>query len=218
MPLLFPRHQSVNLTNGLKIISNPQKGPFNAVGLLLRKGSSSESDQERGINYILSKVLTKHTAKKSEGQLFRFLEENCATIVPNFSKDFSLLTAGFIPGKLREMLYLLGEIVAEPLVSDADIEECASIAQFELRQTQKLHPESLITDWVHYKAFGQNGLGNVLPIFASNIRNITPAQVYSFLSQQLTTKQVMLAAAGVDERNSGNVLKMHFPLFMPPLP
>lgn len=210
IPTQFNPLRSSSLSNGLKFICNQIKGPFNAIGLLIRQGTSSENEHERGITYILSKLLTKHTKQKNEGQLFRCLEEHCATIVPNFSKDFSLLTVGFLPNHLQEMLFLLGEIVSDPLITQEDIDECSKIAEFELAQQQKIHPDQLVQDWTHFQAFGGDGLGNILPMFASYLKNIRPAQVTQYLEKMLACNKILLAGAGIPTEEFGKCAEKAF--------
>ena len=188
------------LQNGIPLISSWAKGSFSAFGVYLsRLGTANESASEAGSNYVLSKTFLSHTGKRSEGELGKFLEQNCATIVPNFAKEYAVLTAGFPAANADALVGLLCEMLTDPLILSQDIAQCSQIAEFELTQMLKLQPERILLDWVHFKAFGSNstGLGNVLPLFAQNISALTPEKISGYLRRVVQPEALVLAAAEV---------------------
>lgn len=108
-----PKYSEHKLANGLKVIVVPKhEVPFITVQLGLQAGSWTET--KPGTASMAMQMLTKGTAKYTEGQLADELETHAITLEGKGQMDSSILYGSFVTDQLGRAMNLMSEVVLTP--------------------------------------------------------------------------------------------------------
>lgn len=176
-----------------------------------RCASALEREGEQGSSYVLSKLLTRHSAFRTEVQVNETLHSLTATIVPSFLRDFAVLTAGFKSENALPTFELLAELLLHPgAISQSDVEQCKEIARYELQQQQLNQPEALLLELLYQSAFPDAaGFGNGLPRVAEHLSALKASAVLRFLKG--CTESLVVAGIGLERRTLEEIVQKTLP-------
>ncbi len=121
--LVFGTHDLV-LKNGLRVVLVPSPSVHRAsVSLYLRVGSRFESRADNGVSHLLEHMLFRGTPSlpTAHAQALAF-ERLGGTLYAATHVDHGVMSVTVPPKNLRPILHLLGEVAAEPVLSELEVE------------------------------------------------------------------------------------------------
>ena len=118
----LPEYSSVKLENGLKVIVVPNREvPFVSIKLGFLNGSWTED--KPGTASMAMNMLTKGTAKHSEGELAEELERYAISLRGSAGMDTSHVQANCLTEHVDRAMELLTEVVLEPAFDESEFEK-----------------------------------------------------------------------------------------------
>ncbi len=121
-PKVTPKFSTQKLPNGLKVIVvENHEVPFVSVRLGLRAGAWTES--KPGVASMTMSMLTKGTAKHTEGELAEELETYAIGLSGSGGMNNCSVTANCLSQHVERMMKLLGEVALEPTFPEKEFKK-----------------------------------------------------------------------------------------------
>jgi predicted Zn-dependent peptidase len=123
-PLDAGGHRDVILSNGLRVVLVPQPQVHRAVAsLYLRVGSRYETKDTNGLSHFLEHMLFRGTPRhpSAHAQALAF-ERLGGTLYAATHVDHGEMSVTVPPKNLVQILEILGEVAAEPILSELEVE------------------------------------------------------------------------------------------------
>ncbi len=121
-PKVTPKFSTRKLANGLKVIVvENHEVPFVSVQLGLRAGAWTES--KPGVASMTMSMLTKGTAKHSEGELAEELETYAISLSGSGGMNNCSVRANCLSQRVERMMKLLGEVALEPTFPEEEFKK-----------------------------------------------------------------------------------------------
>lgn len=123
-PLADGEHHDVFLSNGLLVVLVPEPRVHRAVAsLYLRVGSRFEDKRTNGVSHFLEHMLFRGTPTlpSAHAQALAF-ERLGGTLYAATHVDHGVMSVTVPPRNLQPILRLLGEVAAEPILSELEVE------------------------------------------------------------------------------------------------
>ena len=142
----FPRFESRQLANGLRLIVAPvTKLPVVTVMMVAEAGAITEPQGQEGIARLTAGALIEGSRKRTGVELTERLERLGASVESSADWDVALASMTVLRTRLREAFGLLSEVIGEPAFPDREIERLKSERLAELLQ-MRAEPRTLATE------------------------------------------------------------------------
>ncbi len=114
-------HRSV-LENGMVVIAveNPA-ADIVAARIFVRAGTRTEAPEQAGLSHLLAAVLTKGTQQLSSLEIAERIESVGASLTPDTTADYFMLSLKTVSADFQEMLALAGEVLRSPSCPEEEV-------------------------------------------------------------------------------------------------
>jgi processing peptidase subunit alpha len=188
------------LSNGIRVASEPKFGQFCTVGVIIDSGSRYELSFRSGITHFLEKLSFNRTQRfESRDHILKDLEKHGGICDCQGSRDSIIYAASIDSRGLDTIVRILSEVSLRPQFTDSDLELIRQTIQFELEDIgMRPDQEPLITDLIHGAAFRSNTLGLPKLCPSDNVDRIDSKLLYNYLKLYHDPSRIVLAGVGID--------------------
>ena len=184
------------LPSGVTVASEPIDSALSvALGVWVATGARHERDAESGRAHLLEHMLFRGTRSYASVEIDRRFDALGGDLNAATSRDETAVVARVLADELDQALPILGEMVAEPLLRDGDLELERRIVLEEIAMIED-DPEELVFELLPRAVFGPHALGR--PVIGSPDVVATTAgdELRGFHAGRYTADRIVVAAAG----------------------
>eukprot|EP00268_Persea_americana_P022214 TRINITY_DN22098_c0_g1_i2.p1 TRINITY_DN22098_c0_g1~~TRINITY_DN22098_c0_g1_i2.p1 ORF type:complete len:344 (-),score=56.99 TRINITY_DN22098_c0_g1_i2:915-1946(-) len=197
-PLLFPRPRISTLPNGLRVIteSSPTSAIHTAtIGVWIDAGSRFETAHTNGTAHFLEHMIFKGTHRRTTRALEEEIENMGARLNAYTSREQTAYYANVLHDDVPNAIDILADILQNSRFTESAIRRERGVILREMEEVQG-QTEEVIFDHLHLAAFRDNPLGNTILGPSENIRTISKADLYQYISTHYTGPRMVVSAAG----------------------
>lgn len=198
----MPQVEVTALDNLVKVASvNSGRNDLVAVGVFFDAGSRYENANNNGAGNLLDHVLLKGTVKRSELALEEELGSLGARINTHFSREQSAVVARCPSKSLPKVVEILADIVQNPKLDDAVIDQTRAVVQAEIDEIVNVDHKQAVFDHLHAGAYQGTPLGQPLWGTVNNLQRLTRADLEYYIASHFKAHRTVLAASGAVDHN-----------------
>lgn len=185
-------------------------GETAAVGVWIDAGSRYETAKNNGAAHFLEHMAFKGTKNRTQRQLEVEIENMGAHLNAYTSREQTVYYARVFKNDVPKAMEILSDILQNSLLEEGAITRERDVIMRESVEVNKQY-EEVILDELHSTAFMGTGLGRTILGPDENIRNLTRADLQSYISTHYTSDRFVIAAAGaVDHKQILDLTEKHF--------
>ncbi len=188
--------RTTTLPNGMTVLTDDMPHLESAsLGIWVKAGSRSETDDEHGISHMLEHMAFKGTRTRDALQI--------AAAIENVGGDLNAATSvehtGYFARVLKEDVALAGDILS-------DILQNSLFEQDELDREQQVivqeigaardNPDDHVFDLFQEAAFPQQAIGRTILGTVDSVRSFGPDSIRAYMDRNYVGDQMVLCAAG----------------------
>lgn len=196
--LLFPEARISTLPNGIRVVteSSPTSAIHTAsVGVWIDAGSRFETLETNGTAHFLEHMIFKGTNRRTARALEVEIENMGARLNAYTSREQTTFYADVLRHDVPIAIDILADILQNSKFTDSAISRERDVILREMEEVQG-QTEEVIFDHLHSAAFRNNLLGNTILGPPENIRAISKADLYQYISTHYTGPRMVVSAAG----------------------
>ena len=218
--------QTHRLKNGFRIVTENMPGLKSAsVGIWVNAGGRHERIEQNGIAHFLEHMAFKGTSRRSSVQIAEAIEDVGGYINAYTSREMTAYYARVLADDVALALDVVSDIVLNPIFDPAEIEVERGVILSEIGQVLDT-PDDIIFDWLQEVSYPDQPLGRSILGPEERVSNFQKQDLSTFVSENYSTNQMVLAAGAVDHdeivrqceeifgdliaRNQSPVLQGHF--------
>ena len=188
--------ETTNLDNGMTVLTHNMPHLESAsLGVWVKSGSRSETDDEHGISHLLEHMAFKGTTTRTAREIAEAIEGvggevNAATSVEH---------TGYFARVLKEDVGLAADIIADILQNSVfDEGELAREQQVIVQEigASRDDPDDHVFDLFQGVSFPDQPIGRPILGTAESVRGFDPSAIRHYLDRNYTGDRMILAAAG----------------------
>lgn len=182
--------------SGLRIIFEPIPYLDSVTfGIFFKQGSRYESKELAGISHLIEHMLFKGTKKRSNKEIFRFLESKGGIGDGFTGKDLSGIYIRCPSNVYPALLELLREIVLEPSFPEKELIKEKMIISEEIRSAKE-DPSERIFDLLFQAMFGDSPVGRPITGEEKSVNSISSKDLHDFYIKNYGTENSLLVVVG----------------------
>ncbi|XP_022106049.1 mitochondrial-processing peptidase subunit alpha-like [Acanthaster planci] len=192
--------QVTTLDNGMRVASLNKFGQFCTVGVLIDSGSRYEATYTKGISHFLEKLAFGSTELyKNRDHILQELEKYGGICDCQSSRDTLIYGVSADTRGLPEVVKILSQVVLQPNLTLAEIDDARVAIQFELEDVSfRPDAEPTLMEMIHQAAYKNNTLGLPKLCPADNIARMDYRTLQKYLHNYHNPKRMVLAGVGMD--------------------
>jgi zinc protease len=174
------------LANGLRAIVFQQRSgpkafgvPLIAAQLLVRAGSSAESESESGLASLAASLLTQGTTQRTAVELAQTIDGLGARLDASSGYDATVVSVSALTGVFPAALALMDEVARTPAFSEHEVERVRAKAIGDLALTYS-NPSALARLVAQRTAFGAAPYGHPVAGTAETLASLDRAKVVAY--------------------------------------
>ncbi len=184
------------LANGLRIAVEPMPGLHSAsIGFYVTAGGRHERVEQNGIAHFLEHMAFKGTPTRTAQAIAEEIEDVGGYINAYTGKEMTAYYARVLGADVERALDLLGDIVLNPLFTEADIEVERGVILQEIGQALDT-PDDIIFDWLQETAYPDQPFGRTILGPSERVAGFGRTDLSTFVGEHYGPDQIILAAAG----------------------
>jgi len=188
--------KSTILDNGMTVMSHAMSHLESAsLGVWVKSGSRSETDEEHGISHLLEHMAFKGTTNRSS----RDIVETIEGVGGDVNAATSIEHTGYFARVLKEDVPMAADILS-------DILQNSKFEQKELAREQQVivqeigasrdNPDDHVFDLFQAASFPGQPIGRTILGTVESVRGFGPAAIRAYMDRNYTGERMVLAAAG----------------------
>lgn len=187
--------QLASLANGIRILHHYEPSPVVYCGFAINAGTRDEPDNHWGIAHLIEHLLFKGTARRTNLQIIRRLEDIGGELNAYTTKEETFVYA-VVPCKYTERaIELLADIVFESTFPDVELRKEREVIAEEI-QMYNDSPSELIFDELEDIIFKDSALGHNILGSKRSLAQITSDDCRAFVRRCYTTDNMLFFAHG----------------------
>eukprot|EP01128_Nolandella_sp_AFSM9_P008858 TRINITY_DN5518_c0_g1_i1.p1 TRINITY_DN5518_c0_g1~~TRINITY_DN5518_c0_g1_i1.p1 ORF type:complete len:476 (+),score=139.15 TRINITY_DN5518_c0_g1_i1:49-1428(+) len=190
-----PPTRITTLKNGFRVASEDGFGETASVGVWIDAGSVFENDKTNGTAHFLEHMAFKGTPNRSRTQLESEVENLGAHLNAYTSREQTVYVTQSFKDDVPQMVDLLGDILQNSNLSEADIEAERAIILREKESVEE-NLEEVVFDHLHSAAY--QGTSHALTILGEteNIQSIQRSDLVNYIDTNYTGPRMTLVGTG----------------------
>jgi mitochondrial-processing peptidase subunit beta len=205
-----PATQVTKLTSGTRIASETSGGETATVGVWIDAGSRYETAQNNGAAHFLEHMAFKGTNKRTQQQLEMEIENMGGHLNAYTSREQTVYYAKVFKQDVPKAMEILSDILTNSKLDEAAITRERDVILREMEEVNKNYEEQIL-DHLHETAYMGTGLGRTILGPEENIRNLSRADLTSYINNHYTAPRFVIAGAGaVDHQQLIDLTEQHF--------
>jgi predicted Zn-dependent peptidase len=190
------RERISQLASGLTIATDHVPGARSvAIGVWVAVGSRDEPAQLSGVSHFLEHLLFKGTATRTATDISRVVDRVGGDINAFTSKEYTAYYCRMPRRHGATGIELLGDVLTNSLIADADIESERQVILEELAMDDD-SPDDVALRTLARQLFGDHGLGRDTAGERATVRSIRPTDVRDFFVEHYRAGTTTIAVAG----------------------
>jgi predicted Zn-dependent peptidase len=168
------------LPNGLTIVSEHLENVRSvAIGLWIKNGSRSESDDEKGLAHFIEHLVFKGTSTRNSFAIANSLERLGGSLNAYTAKEMTVFYAKVLDEHLTTAVDVLADIASRPTFAADDIERERNVVIEEINSTYDM-PDEVCQDAFLEELYPTHALGYPILGTTTSIRGFQRSQVLNF--------------------------------------
>jgi len=205
-----PATEVSKTSNGVRVASETAFGETATVGVWIDAGSRYETSQNNGAAHFLEHMAFKGTKNRTQQQLEMEIENMGAHLNAYTSREQTVYYAKVFKNDVPKAVEILADILQNSLLDEDAIARERNVILRESVEVNKQY-EEVILDELHSTAFMGTGLGRTILGPDENIKNLSKADLQSYIKTHYTADRFVIAAAGaVDHKQLCDLTQQHF--------
>lgn len=182
--------------NGLKLIVDKIDGLFSvSAGVLVKTGSSNESEAENGISHFIEHTVFKGTEKRSAFEISDYVDRIGAQINAFTSKELTCYYTKSTTEHLKDSLEVLSDIFFNAVFDAEELEKEKGVIIEEINMSED-SPEDLCLDLLASAYHGNEGLGRTILGPENNVKSFGKKDALSYMDKYYCADNVVVSLAG----------------------
>ncbi|XP_069795596.1 cytochrome b-c1 complex subunit 1, mitochondrial [Narcine bancroftii] len=190
-----PETKLTTLGNGLRVVTEETDQPTCTVGVWIEVGSRYESEKNNGVGNFLEHLVLKGTRKHSQTALEQEVASRGAHLSAYTSREQTAYYMKSLSKDLPKAVELLGDLVQNNSISDADVESGRRTILQEIQEMEN-NLEEVVFDYLHATAFQGTPLGHTVVGPSKNIKSLTRNDLVEFMDGHYKAPRIVLSASG----------------------
>ncbi|MEO0335816.1 MAG: pitrilysin family protein [Pseudomonadota bacterium] len=154
------KFEETKLSNGLPLLMMKDDSlPYFSVILLIKSGSASDPEGQKGVSRMVAKMLERGTSNRSAEEIAESFDQIGASFSAGVSSDFTTITASGLSFHKEQILESFAEVVTQPAFSMKEIRKMKSLTLAKLQQTVD-EPSSFISLAMSDYLYGDHPYGS----------------------------------------------------------
>ncbi|KAL1519473.1 hypothetical protein AB1Y20_022992 [Prymnesium parvum] len=184
-----------SLPNEFRIASENTGGETATVGVWIDTGSRYESDANNGVAHFLEHMAFKGTAKRSQMQLEKEVENMGAHLNAYTSREQTVYYAKVLKKDVPKAVEMLSDILLNSTFSKDAVERERDVILREMQEVDS-QIEEVVFDRLHEVAFVGTPLARTILGPEENIKSISVDDIVNYVKTHYTAPRMVLAASG----------------------
>jgi predicted Zn-dependent peptidase len=170
-----------------------------ALGVWIRTGSRSETDEQAGLSHLLEHLLFKGTEKYGSLEIDQIFDAMGGELNAGTGKETTSLYARVIDEHVPDAFDVLADMVFRPTLQEVDSERAVILEEIAMYEDD---PQEKVFDLLGEAVFGDHPLGRAIIGRASVIRDTPVEEIAAFHGARYIPGNVVIAAAGAVEHEA----------------
>jgi predicted Zn-dependent peptidase len=184
------------LSNGFRVVTEKMPGLASAsLGVWVDAGARDETAAQNGIAHFLEHMAFKGTSRRTALQIAEEIEDVGGYLNAYTSRERTAYFARVLSADVPLALDLIGDILRDPSLAEAEIETERGVILQEIGQSLDT-PDDIIFDWLQETAFPEQPMGRAILGPPERVRAFNRADLSGFISGHYTPGRMILSAAG----------------------
>lgn len=180
------------------------------MGVWIDAGSRYETEKNNGAAHFLEHMAFKGTKSRTQKQLEVEIENMGGHLNAYTSREQTVYYAKVFKNDVPKAMEILSDILQNSLLDEGAITRERDVILREMQEVGKNYEETIL-DHLHETAFMGTGLGRTILGPEENIRNLTKADLQSYINTHYTADRFVVAAAGaVDHKELVGLTEKYF--------
>lgn len=197
--------------SGLKLIVKKIDGLLSVTtGILVRTGSSNESEEFNGISHYIEHMMFKGTKKRTAFEISDSMDRIGAQMNAFTTKELTCYYAKSTTEQFGAALDVLSDLFFNSLFSEEEQKKEKGVILEEIAMCEDT-PDELVTDLLAESFYGEEGYGRTILGPASNVKKFTGEDIRKFMSLYYTPGNCVVSIAGnVDFDTADRLVEEYF--------
>lgn len=205
---------SSKLNNGLNIVtySMPYVNSV-SINIIVKVGSSSESEEEAGISHFLEHMAFKGTKTRSAAEIAKEFDSIGGHFNAYTSRENTVYYTKVLRQHTKQALEILADILQNSLFAEEDIKKELSVISQEIAAVKDC-PEDLVFENFYEMAYKDQPLGRSILGTYDNIAKFNKTSFQNYINKHYCAENIYISIAGnIEHRDSVNIIQNLFSSF-----
>lgn len=197
--------------NGLKLVINKIEGLLSvSCGILVKTGSSNETEKENGISHFIEHNLFKGTTSRSAFEISDAIDSIGGQINAFTSKELTCYYTKSTSEHVETSLEVLSDIFFNSVFDKKEMDKEKQVIIEEINMTND-SPEDLCLDLLSTAYYGKNGYGRTILGSEKNVLSFDKDAVKNYMKKYYSADNVCISIAGnVDVEQAVKLVDKYF--------
>ena len=205
---------SSKLNNGLNIVtySMPHVNSV-SINIIVKVGSSSESEEESGISHFLEHMAFKGTKTRSATEIAKEFDSIGGHFNAYTSKENTVYYTKVLRQHTNQAIDILADILQNSLFAEEDIKKELSVISQEIAGVRDC-PDDLVFENFYELAYKDQPLGRSILGTYDNIAKFDKTSFQNYINKHYCAENIYISIAGnIDHTESVNIIQNLFSSF-----
>lgn len=202
---------SSKLNNGLNIVtySMPYVNSV-SINIIVKVGSSSESEEEAGISHFLEHMAFKGTKTRSAAEIAKEFDSIGGHFNAYTSRESTVYYTKVLRQHVNYAIDILADILQNSLFAEEDIKKELSVISQEIASVKDC-PEDLVFENFYELAYKDQSLGRSILGTYDNIAKFNKSSFQNYINKHYYAENIYISIAGnIDHKDSVNIIQNLF--------
>jgi len=196
----WPETQITELSNGIRVATEPMEGQTATTGVWIDTGSRYESERTNGVAHFLEHMFFKGTSNRSKRDLEEGIENMGGHLNAYTSREQTVFYAKVFKSDVPQAMEILADMIQNSKYEPMDIERERDTILREMQEVESM-PGEVIFDRLHETAYRGTALCRTILGPVENIKSISREDIQTYVSNHYVGPRMVIAAAGPIEHN-----------------
>lgn len=188
----------VILPNGVTILHQKTKSLAASIGIWVRLGSRNETESERGYTHFLEHMVFKGTTKRTAKELASRVERVGGYMNAATSREYTYFYITVIKEELELAIDILSDMVTDPLLSEADIQNEIGVVLEEMKSYGD-DPEEYLHDFYYKNFMLDSSLGLDIIGNKKSVSGITESKIRAYFESYYTPENILVSISSEND-------------------
>lgn len=185
-----------NLENGIKVVAEPMADRRTvAIGIYVHVGSANETKENNGISHLMEHMMFKGSKRYSVKEIADVTAGLGDDVNAFTSKEATALYGMTTSENLYELIMLLGDMIANPLLDSKELSKEKRVVIDEINSYAD-DADNLVHETLQRKVWKEDSLGQIISGNRTVVKGFTKADLEEFHQKYYHTGNMVISVAG----------------------